>query len=356
MTARQRRVARRSRKKRGSILLGLGVLLATVAIALLSAGIWVLNVAADAPPLEDLKPIDKGANTTVFASDGTRLGVINSDTIRKEVKLKRVPKVVQNATIAIEDADFYEHGGVDFGAVLRAALENAEAGEVVQGGSTITQQLVKNLYTGQLDDRNFEAKIQEAKLAEELEDKFSKRKILQQYLNSASYGTNNGRTSIGIEAAARQYFNKPARQLKVKEAALLAGLPQAPSLHNPLLNPKGAKSRRAEVLAAMADQGYIGEGKAARLAGSGLGINPTKRFDRVKEQYFFDYVTDQLIDEYGPATVRQGGLEVYTTIDLDLQRSARAAIDSKLAGVGPSSAIVTTEAATGNIRAMVSNA
>jgi penicillin-binding protein 1A len=356
MTARQRRVARRSRKKRGSILLGLGVFLAAVAIALLSAGIWVLNVAADAPPLEDLKPIDKGANSVVFASDGTRLGVINSDTIRTEVRLARIPKTVRQATIAIEDADFYEHGGVDVGAIMRAALENVEKGQVVQGGSTITQQLVKNLYTGQLDDRDLEDKIQEAKLAEELEKKFSKDEILEQYLNSASYGTNGGRTSIGVEAAARQYFDKPVGRLSLKEAALIAGLPQAPSQHNPLLNPKGAKQRRADVLSAMADQGYISESRAARVADSGLGVNPTKKFDRVKEQYFFDYVTEQLIEEYGPATVRQGGLKVYTTIDLGLQKAARAAIDAKLAGVGPSAAIVTTEAATGNILAMVSNA
>ena len=356
MTARQRRVARRSRKKRGPILLGLGVLGAALTIAAMSAGLWVLNVAAEAPPLGDLKPIDKGSNSIVYASDGTRLGVINSDTIRKEVKLKRIPKMVRQATIAIEDADFYEHGGVDLDAIVRAAVENAEAGEVVQGGSTITQQLVKNLYTGQLDDRDLEAKIKEAKLAEELEDRFSKDEILEQYLNSASYGTNNGRTAIGIAAAARQYFNKRARNLNAKQAALLAGLPQAPSLHNPLLNRKAAKLRRGEVLRAMARQGYISQRKAERLSGSGLGIDPTKRFDRVKEQYFFDYVTEQLIAEYGPNTVREGGLEVHTTIDLDMQRAARAAIDSRLAGVGPSSAIVTTEAETGNVLAMVSNA
>ncbi len=356
MTARQRRVARRSRKKRGSIFLALGVFVAAFAIAVLSAGLWVLNVAADAPPLGDLKPIDRGTNSVVFAADGTRLGVINSDTIRKVTPLKQIPDVVKEATIAIEDSNFYEHGGVDFGAVVRAAVENVEEGEVVQGGSTITQQLVKNIYTGQLDDRNFEAKIQEAKLAEEVEEKFSKDEILEQYLNSASYGTNNGRDAVGIGAAASQYFSKRPGQLEVKEAALLAGLPQAPSLHNPLNNPAKSKTRRNAVLRAMADQGYISGGEASRLAGSGLGVNPTQKFDRVKEQYFFDYVTDQLLDEYGAETVRAGGLKVYTTIDLEMQRAARAAIDSNLAGAGPSSAVVTTDTETGDILAMVSNA
>ena len=356
MTARQRRVARRSRKKRGPIFLGLGLLVATLAIGALSAVVWVLNVAADAPPLEDLKPIDKGANSTVYAADGTRLGVINSDTIRQEAKLKQIPAVVREATIAIEDADFYSHGGIDLGAIVRAALENAEAGEVVQGGSTITQQLIKNLYTGQIDDRDLKDKIQEAKLAEELEDRFSKDQILVKYLNTASYGTNNGRTAVGIEAAARQYFDKRARRLNVKQAALLAGLPQAPSLHNPLLNPRAAIKRRNEVLAAMAKQGYISRRRANRLFTTGLGVDPTRRFDRVKEQYFFDYVIEQLIATYGANTVRAGGLEVHTTIDLDKQRAARAAIDRNLAGVGPSAAVVTTEADTGNVLAMVSNA
>jgi penicillin-binding protein 1A len=341
---------------RGSIFLGLGVFGAAFAIAVLSAGLWVLNVAADAPPLGDLKPIDRGTNSVVFAADGTRLGVINSDTIRKVTPWKEIPDVVREATIAIEDANFYEHNGVDLGAIVRAAVENVEEGEVVQGGSTITQQLVKNIYTGQLDERDFEAKIQEAKLAEEVEEKFEKDEILEQYLNSASYGTNNGRDAVGIGAAASQYFSKRPGELEVKEAALLAGLPQAPSLHNPLLNPKAAKKRRNDVLAAMADEDYISQARARRLSDSGLGVNPTEKFDRVKEQYFFDYVTQQLLDEYGADTVRRGGLKVFTTIDLGKQEAARAAIDRSLAGVGPSSAIVTTDTETGDILAMVSNA
>jgi penicillin-binding protein 1A len=356
MTARQRRVARRSRKKRGTALLGLGIVGAALAVVALSAAVWVLSVATEAPPLEDLKPIDKGSNSIVYAADGTRLGVISSDVIRNPVKLGQVPDPVREATIAIEDASFYEHGGVDLGAIARAAVRNAEEGEVVEGGSTITQQLVKNLYTGQLDDRNLESKIQEAKLAEEVEAKFTKNEILERYLNSASYGTNGGRTAIGIKAAARQYFDKPVGRLNVKEAALLAGLPQAPSLHNPLLNRRAAKNRRDEVIRAMARQGFLSARRAERIAGSNLGVRPTTRYSKVKEQYFFDYVTQQLIDEYGVDRVREGGLRVRTTIDLELQETAREAVDRNLAGVGPSGAIVTIEARTGNVLAMVSNA
>jgi penicillin-binding protein 1A len=356
MTARQRRVARRSRGRRGSIALGLGVVAAVVAVAAVSAGAWVLGVAADAPELDELKPINQGRTSTVYAADGTRLGVISSDVIRRPVKFRDIPKVVRWATMAIEDADFYNHGGVNPTAIMRAAIRNAEEGEVVEGGSTITQQLVKNLYTGQLADRDLKAKIEEAKLARELEQRFTKNRILERYLNTASYGTNNGRTAIGIDAAARQYFDKRVGGLKLKEAALLAGLPQAPSLHNPLLNRKAAKNRRDDVLRAMAEQGYIKPRRLESLLGSGLGINPTRRFTRVKERYFFDYVTQELIEAYGTRTVRRGGLQVHTTIDLEMQQRARAALESNLAGVGPAGAIVTTDARNGDILAMVSNA
>jgi penicillin-binding protein 1A len=356
MTSRQRRVARRSRGKRGSIALGLGVIATIVVVAALGAGAWVLGVAADAPELDELSPINQGRTSTVFAADGTRLGVISSDIVRRPVKFNQIPKVVRRATIAIEDADFYDHGGINPSAVIRAAIRNAEEGEVVEGGSTITQQLVKNLYTGQVDDRDLKAKIEEAKLAQEVESKLTKNRILERYLNTAAYGTNGGRTAIGIDAAARQYFDKRVGGLKLKEAALLAGLPQAPSLHNPLLNRKAAKNRRNDVLRAMANEGYIKPGRLEKLLDSGLGINPTERYTRVKERYFFDYVTQQLIDEYGTRTVRRGGLEVHTTIDLEMQEQARRALESNLAGVGPSGAIVTTDARNGEILAMVSNA
>ncbi len=337
------------------MLLGAGVLVMAVAVAVLSAGIWALHVADDAPALDELKPIRQGQNSVVFAADGTRLGVIGSDTARKVTPLRRIPKVLRNATVAIEDASFYEHGGVDFSAIARAAAENVEQGQVVQGGSTITQQLIKNIYTGRLDNRDLRAKIQEAKLAEDLEQRFSKDEILERYLNSASYGTNGGRDSIGVGASARTYFDKPVDELRLKEAALLAGLPQAPSLHNPLINPRPAKRRRDDVLRAMANQGYVSEARAERLIGSGLGVHPTSRYDEVREQYFFDYVFQQVVDAYGIDKVRKGGLKVYTTIDLDKQQEARRAIDGRLSGVGPSAALVTTSAATGNVLAMVSS-
>ena len=170
--------------------------------------------------------------------------------------LDKIPNRLQKATIAIEDEHFYEHGASTTAAVVRAALENVEAGEVKQGGSTITQQLVRNLYIEDPED-TIQRKIIEAKMAMEYEDEYTKNQILNQYLNTASYGTNDGKTAVGVEAASQVYFDKDVSDLNVGEAALLAGLPQAPTDYNPFLNPKGAKQRRNEVLAAMRDQGYI---------------------------------------------------------------------------------------------------
>ena len=153
---------------------------------------------------------------------------------------------MQAATIAIEDERYYEHGGVDYEGIVRAAFKNLEAGKAVEGGSTITMQLVRNLYVGR--ERTLERKIREARLAEELEDEHSKRWILQSYLNSVPYGTVDGQTAVGVQAAAQTFFDKPAKDLTLEESALLAGLPQAPSRLNPFQNKRDALERRNKVL------------------------------------------------------------------------------------------------------------
>ena len=357
MTQRARKRQRRSRRSVGrKILLALGVVAALAGIALGSVGIWALDVAARAPSIDSACHLVKGGTSAVFAADGTRLGYIQSDDIRVPVPLERIPRNLQQATIAIEDENFREHSGVDYEAIVRAAWENLKAGHTVQGGSTITQQLVRNLCI-QDPAETIERKIIEAKLAEELEDAHGKNWILQQYLNTASYGTTDGRTAIGVAPAAQTYFSKGVADLDLPQAALLAGLPQAPSEYNPLLNPDGALGRRNEVLHAMLGQGYISQDEYEQAVQAGLELNRSYRYETIREPYFFDYVEQKLIGEYGVNTVRQGGLRVYTTIQPRLQAAAQEAIATHPYDElgGPSRALVSVDPENGSIVAMASS-
>ncbi|MDP9190069.1 MAG: penicillin-binding protein, partial [Actinomycetota bacterium] len=326
-----------------------------VALAVMSFGLYVISVAAEAPPIDELAPVSEGENSIVYASDGSRLGYIQSDEARTTIEMEKIPEDLRDATVAIEDERFYEHNGVDFEGITRAAFENISAGEVKQGGSTITMQLVRNLYIED-PERDIERKIKEAKLAEELEDKLSKEEILEQYLNSASYGTVNGRTAVGVEAASQIYFSKPAADLTLSEAAMLAGLPQSPSLYNPLQNSSGAEERRNEVLDSMAEQDYITLADADEAKSEPIALEPSNRYTEIREPYFFDFVQQQLIEEYGVNTVRQGGLKVFTTIDPVLQEAGRAAIENHLYySDDPSAAVVSIDPNTGFVKAMASS-
>ncbi|HET7509424.1 MAG TPA: biosynthetic peptidoglycan transglycosylase [Solirubrobacterales bacterium] len=267
------RVRRRRRKPHHrlwhKIAIPLGVL---VALGLVAGGIaaaWAINIYNSAPPLSSLKPVQKGRSSAIYAADGSLIGFIRSENIRQPVPAKVLPQVMKDATVAIEDKNFWNHGALDPQGIARAAWKDIEAGgKPVQGASTITQQLVRNLYI-QNPEETLERKIKEAALANELFEKHSRGWILAQYLNTAPYGTVEGQTAVGAEAAAQTYFSKPAKDLGLPEAALLAGLPQAPSEYNPFLDPKAALKRRNEVLNAMHEQGYItgGEYRDARTHG-----------------------------------------------------------------------------------------
>jgi len=352
------RIRRRQRRRAGlgaKLLVILGSLLAVVAIAVIAITSWVLNVAADAPPLGDCKPVGRGGDSTIYAADGTRLGRIAASVARTPVSIERIPKQLQLATVAIEDQRFYEHGGIDDQSIVRAAVANLEAGEAVEGGSTITQQLVRNLCI-QNPERTLERKIVEAKLAQEYFEKHSRREILGSYLNIASYGTVEGSTAVGVGAAAKIFFSRPVSKLDLPQAALLAGLPQAPSEYNPITNPRAARERRNEVLVAMRKLGYISEERARAAIDSGLQLDIADDFFSHRQPYFFDYVEDKLLEHYGVNTVRRGGLEIHTTIDMDLQRVGLEAMRSTLPySTDPASALVSIDPRNGHIRAMVSS-
>jgi penicillin-binding protein 1A len=303
--------------------------------------------------LSELRPVSTGpqggpANTFVYAANGSLLGSIPAEKNRQPVALSQMSPWMAKATVAIEDRRFYKHGGVDYKGIVRAAVKDLRAGRVVQGGSTITQQLVRNLYISR--QRTFKRKIKEACLAIKLAQNKSKDWILGSYMNAVYYGNH----AYGIEAAAQTYFSRRARTLTLDQSALLAGLPQAPSVFDPLHRPLDALERRDEVLRAMLENGALTRRQfASAIADRDLHLVPGRLYSRIREPYFFSYVRDQLIAEYGANTVRTGGLKVYTTIDPRLQVAARKAIiDTLSAPTDPASALVSIDPATGAIKAM----
>jgi penicillin-binding protein 1A len=324
-------------------------------IGVLSAVGYVLAIAATAPNLDELKPADKGQLSVVYAVDGSRLGFIQSDVLRRVVPWRDIPVHLRRATVAIEDERFYKHDGVDLNAIVRAGIKNLESGKTVQGGSTITQQLVRALYIKD-PKRDFARKIREAKLASELEEGRSKTWILHNYLNSVPYGTVGGRTAIGAQAAAVTFFDKHAKNLDLAEAALIAGLPQAPSQYNPFRNPQAAVQRRNEVLRQMADNRFITPLEASEASQQPLRLRRGTRYITRREPYFFDYVQEELIERYGFGVVRRGGLRIHTAINPSVQDVARQAIAGQLYDPSdPSAAIVSIDPSNGYIRAMASS-
>jgi penicillin-binding protein 1A len=343
---RKKRVARIRRRRRAGVLaavflIATGIFFATVGFG----GATALTSSCD---LASLRPVEIGQNSFVYAADGSLLGSIPAERNREPVPLWRMTKWLPSATIAIEDRRFYEHGGVDYEGIARALWRDVSAGKVVEGGSTITQQLVRQLYVGH--EKTFKRKLREACLAIKLSRERPKSWILQQYLNTVYYGNH----AYGVQAAAQTYFSKNAKNLTLLQAALLAGLPQAPSVYDPFHRPDAALARRAEVLRALYENGDITLRQYEQgIRSKSLNLRPGRIYTRIKEPYFFSYVIDQLQDEYGSNTVRSGGLRVYTTIIPRYQRAAIKSIRDTLPyRTDPAAAIVSIEPGTGAIRAM----
>ncbi len=350
--SRQARNRRRSRGSTRILLVGLGVLAAALVIGAIAAVAYVVHVAQSAPSTSKLHPRVTGGNSQVFAADGTSLGFIQSDELRSPVGWREIPADLKHATVAIEVQRCSKNDGVDLTAIFRAAVKDVLDGAPLQGGSTITMQLMRNLYLGG-DQHTLRQKIIEAAMALEYDREHSKQSILTSYLNSVPYGTVGGQTAVGVQAAARVFFDRPVSQLDLEQSALLAGLPQAPSQYNPFLDPAAARERRNEVLAKMAELHYISDAQAKATEADGLEVRLGHFYNERKEKFFFEFVRQQLIERYGAKTVEQGGLKVYTTIDLNMQRLARKAITEVLNQPGdPASAIVTLNPHNGDIEAM----
>src|ERR671923_1651382 len=273
------------------------------------------------------------------------------------VPLAHIPQTLREAVIATEDRRFYSHFGVDPIGIARAIYQNYRRGRVVEGGSTITQQLTKVLFL--TPDKSLERKMKEAALALELERRYPKDRILEMYLNQVYFG--NG--AYGVEAASRTYFGKSVTELSVKEAALLAGLPRAPSTYSPFEHGEAAKRRREVVLRRMVEYGALKDADAKKLARADLGLIPPER-RRTTGQYFLEYVQQTLEAKYGADMVFKGGLNVYTTLNPTMQLVAEQALRDGLKALEsrtikgkpaehPEGAIVTVEPQTGYVRAMV---
>jgi penicillin-binding protein 1A len=300
--------------------------------------------------LAKLRPVALGQNSFLYAANGMLLGSIPSSTNRRPLELGEISPWLPKATVAIEDRRFYQHGGVDYRAILRAGLADLQAGRIVEGGSTIEQELVRNLYLRH-PQRTLGRKIEEACLANKLAGRWSKHQILAAYLNEVYYG----RHAYGAQAAAQTYFSRNARALTLPEAALLAGLPQAPSVYDPMRNPQAALVRRNEVLSAMRTAGEITQSEYDRAAAAPLSLHPGTLYSDVRHPDFFGYAEQQLVGLYGRRRVEAGGLRVVTTVEPRLQTAATTAIAARLPRpTDPAAALVAIDPSNGAIRAMVS--
>lgn len=312
----------------------------------------ITRVSAAAPALSGELPLVR--------LEPVEIAQINPETgeDRLPVSLESVPPSLVHAIIAVEDQRFYQHWGVDPKGILRALWVNLSRGEVAQGGSTLTQQLVKNLYLTQ--DRTLRRKIEEAVMALALELHFSKDDILAAYLNEVFLGQDGNRAIHGFTLAAQYYFARPLAELTLAELALLAGLPRGASYYNPRRNPERAVNRRNTVLTNMHEQGYISaaEYQAARAAELRISPRPTRR-NRAYPA-FMDLVRADLARDYDADALRSEGLRIFTTLDLRVQQAMDASLESAVAavevpaddGAPLQAAMVITDSNTGDVRAL----
>jgi penicillin-binding protein 1A len=344
----------RRRLRRIALIVGLALLVVVSTGA--AAVLWAFTVLHRSLPsvtaLETIQPLQ---GTQVFDENDEPISEYQVER-RIFVPLPSIPRALRDALIATEDKRFYSHFGLDPIGILRALYQNYRRGRFAEGGSTITQQLTKVLFL--TPDKSLERKLKEAVLALELERRYSKDRILEMYLNQVYFGQG----AYGVEAAARTYFGKPVSDLELGEAALLAGLPRAPSAYSPFDHPAAAKRRRDVVLNRMVDAGLLKPEDAKRIAASDLGLLPPER-RRTSGQYFLDYVQQALEAKFGADMVFKGGLHAYTSLSPSMQllaeqslRDGLRAVEARSVGPGtdhPEGAILTIDPQTGYIKTMV---
>jgi penicillin-binding protein 1A len=344
---------RRIRKLR---LLGLLTVLAFLGSVSFGFGL-ITAIAGELPELDPSRQLEQEVNGHIYAatSQGSGgpprvLAVLRGSEARTLVGFDEINPWMRHAIVAVEDRRYWEHRGVDIRGIGRALWADIRQKKVVEGGSTITQQFVKNALDR--DQKTIARKVREAALAWQLTQRWSKRRILEAYLNTIYFG--NG--AYGVQQASLTYFGHGAGDLDLHEAALLAGIPANPTAFDPVVHPQAAGARRLLVLEAMVDEGKITRQQLVDANRKPLPLPEDVKLPGTEgpAQYFVNYVKQQLIDEYGAARVFGGGLEVHTTIDLELQQAARDAIRKTLTDPeGPSAALVALDPRTGAVKAMV---
>ena len=350
-TSRQKRPAKKSGSTAKRIILGFGLV---ILVMLTGIGCGFLTASMNTKPdlANDILP---PASSQIYDINGNEIANVHATENRRPVKIEQVPKDLQNAFVAVEDNRFYEHSGVDPRGIMRALYANIRGRGVSEGGSTITQQLAKNAYLTQ--DRTITRKIQEVFLALQLERQYTKQEILEMYLNQIYFGQG----AYGVQAAAQTYFGKDVDKLTLNECAMLAGIPKSPNYYSPANNMQAAQARKAVVLDQMAKYGYIANSQAQKTKQEQLTlVKPVAKEKDNTAAYFIDYVTQTLIDKYGADAVYKEGLKIYTTLDMDMQKAAEAAVKKlptyRTDGNGvqqPQAAIVAIDPHNGYIKAMV---
>ena len=352
LLARHGRLRRRNRKRRSILLVGALLLASIVALLLATVAFTGQQLLTSQCNLSDLRRIALGENSFLYTDNMQLLGVVPSATNRQPLPLFKISPALPEATVAIEDARFWQHGALDYQGILRALYQDISKGHIVQGGSTLTQELVRNLYIGN-PQRTLSRKITEACLATKFFQQHTRKRILADYLNEVFYG----RHAYGAQAAARTYFSKPASQLSLVQAALLAGLPQAPTVYDPIRNPHAALARRNDVLRAMRKNGYISVSQLRQATRRKLQLRPGHLYTRLNQPSFFGWATQQLAERFGKHGQRQvelGGLRVRTTLDQRLQGLGVHAVSSVLhTPTDPAAALVSIDPQTGAVKAMV---
>ncbi|MDE3192979.1 MAG: transglycosylase domain-containing protein [Chloroflexota bacterium] len=348
---------RRPRRAASHVGIAAGALGVAVAVSALLAGTALASVigffTADLPSVHDLESAPLPLSTRIFDRSGEHLLYRLEDERRELVSLDEVPELLQQATTAIEDKTFWQNPGIDLGGIVRAAQADLESGGIAQGGSTITQQLIKIRILG--DEPTFTRKIKEAILALEASREYSKRRILEMYFNQVYYGNQ----AYGIKAAAATYFGVgDLCELTLGQMALLAGLPQKPSEYDPVRSPDAARARRADVLAAMVDNGYVSADQAAAAARERIVVSPVAT--PIAVPHFVFRVREQLAEIFGPVAVYRGGYDVYTSLDWNMQQLAEKEVRDHVDALRDSNvhnaSLITMDPTTGEILAYVGSA